>query len=236
MNNERNASPGKTAKAPQKKRPAPIIGRKELLVIGGIWLAGCVLVAGLVGVFYYYRAPGEANPLPPSPPELVNIPFSGTTAKTAYLSALTKAQDWSADVQLVSLSADWRNAAPPDLGQVAVWDFNFFSPEHGRIFLASVIQGQPPTGRAHPFKIRRPPRIVSPEAWLIDSDQAASIWLSNGGNTFLETYPENQVEILFRQGRDSNTPVWSVIGTNLDQSYLFYLMIDAQTGNILNTN
>ncbi len=224
-----------TKQPSRSKQHRPPVKRREILVLVGIWLAGCAFVGGLIGLFYLNSSPADSVP-PPGPVESVEIPFSGGSAKTAYLSASKAAQDWQPDVKLVSLSTNWDNATPDTLGAVDSWNVNFYSEPHQRIFVAVVAANQEPFGRAHPFKLRRPPLLLNSEAWVVDSNEALSIWVSNGGNAFLQAFPKNQVEMLLRQSADPDRPVWNIIGASGDQSQIFFLTIDATNGQILNQN
>lgn len=193
------------------------------------------MVGVLVTMFYVYSSPNEPETFP-EVTEQVNIPFSGGSAKTAYTNALGLAQSWQNDVQLAATSTVWKNATTEALGQASQWDFSFYSPRHRRMYLTVVAVGQPPLGRAHPFELRRPPPLIAPPTWVVDSDEAISIWANSGGNAFLQAFPENQVEALLRHSVDQNTPVWNIIGTSADQSQLFFLSIDAASGVVLNRN
>ncbi len=225
--------PASADKNKKPSRPLPV-RRQDILVLLSIWGVGCAVVASLLGLFYFYSSNGGPGQPTPNPEAVFNIPFSGGTAKTAYLSALNKAQAWSSDVELVAASASWSNATPEDLGRVDLWDFSFFSDGHKRIFFNLVATDQPVTGRAHPFKLTRPPARINPAEWIIDSDEAVSIWLNNGGGAFLEAMPGNHVEALLRQSANDGKPVWNIVGTSADQSQMFFLTIDAATGTVLN--
>lgn len=233
MNNASNTS---SQPEPTHRPKRPFFHRREILVLLAIWLVGCSLVAALMGVFYLYgQRPPPGGP-PPAPNQPVTIVFEGGTAKTAYLAALKQAQGWHSPLELVSLSASWPNASLDSLGQAETWDFSFFSGEHERLYFVVVATDKLVVGRPHPFKLKRPPRLVNPAEWAVDSDQALSIWLNNGGGAFVQTFPENQVEILLRRDNNSNKPIWNIIGVTPDQSQLLYMTIDAMTGAILNRN
>jgi hypothetical protein len=223
--------------APRRRKKTTInsapVRRRDLLVLLGVWLVGCSIVATIVGLFYLARRPAEVDTFP-QVEEAAEVAFSDQSAKVAYAGALGRARAWQPDVQLVSVTAAWDNTTPARLGQAEAWDFSFFSPGHERIYLVTQRPEQAPAGRAHPFKLSYPSPVIAPESWLVDSNEAINIWLSSGGSTFLDTFPENHVELLLRQSTDANTPVWNIIGTSDDQSQLFFLTIDAATGTVLN--
>jgi len=206
------------------------IKRRELLVLLGIWLAGCVVVTLLLGLFFINSSPQTPNL--PKPAATYDIQFSGEMAKAMYLKALAKAQSWSDDVELVALSARWSNATAKDLGQVNTWNFRFFSPRHMRIYFVVITPKNEVLGRAHFKKVQQSPYLISPTAWEIDSNEATKIWLNSGGGAFLGAYAENQVELGLRQTNQGL--VWEVMGISADQSQMYYVPINATTGVVLN--
>lgn len=237
---ETGKQPDTPPPAPEKKTEAKprrktFIRRRDVLILVTVWLVGCGLVGALVIAFYLIDStPPEAAPMISASNTRFN--FSGQTAKDAYLAALPEAREWADDVQLVSVSAHWADVTPETVDQVDIWDFSFFSAGHNRIFFTLVLTDQQAIGRAHPYRLKKPPHLVDPTRWTIDSDEAISIWLNNGGSVFLTTFPDNEVEALLRQSEsiENPRPVWNIIGTSADQSQIFYLIIDASTGTVLN--
>ncbi|MCP4363007.1 MAG: PepSY domain-containing protein [Chloroflexi bacterium] len=212
-----------------KRRDIPI-RRRDVLILGTVWLLGCGIVAGLLGLFYF-----NANPVVPEPPGSVatyTIPFTEDSAKTMYLLAQQEAQNWQSDVDLVASSTRWSNASLDDLGQAGIWDFRFFSDKSDRIFFTFVTPEKEVISRANINKLRKPPYLINPADWVLDSNEAISIWVNNGGGAFLEAFPENQVEVLLRQTEPR--PVWDIVGISADQSQVVYLSIDAADGTVLN--
>lgn len=206
------------------------IRRRDILILVGFWVAGCAVVALLIGLFYANSSPQTVTQ--PEPVATYTVQFTADTAKSAYVQALAKGQDWSDDVKLVALSTRWNNATIDVLGQANSWDFRFYSPGRERIYFVVITPEDKILGQAHFKKLRQSPYLVNPSEWEIDSDEALGIWLNNGGGPFLEAYPENQVEIMLRQ--TNRGPVWEVIGISADQSQLFYVPISATSGVILN--
>jgi hypothetical protein len=224
--------------APRRRKQTTISSspfrRRDLLVVAGVWLVGCVLVAGIVGLFYTARRPAESDTFPQQAVEPVELPFAEETAKVAYTAARTVARQWQSDVALVSMNTAWQDATANQLADAAGWGATFYSPGHERVYLVTQPVDQPPAGRPHLFKLRRPPPLIQADRWLVDSDEALGIWLNSGGNAFLEAFPENHVEMLLRQAVDRDTPVWNIIGTSADQSTLLFITVDAASGDILN--
>jgi hypothetical protein len=215
----------------RSKRPN-VVTRRDVLMLVSVWMAGCAIVTTLLGFFYTQSVAQE--PQQPQPIATFVIPFAGHSAKTAYPSALTKAQEWNQDVEMVAAATRWSNTTAQGLGQTENWDFRFFSPEHQRIFFVAVTADQPAAGRAHLYKVKNDLSLIDSADWVIDSNEAISTWVNNGGGVFLENFPENSVEVLLHQVPGQNRPVWDIIAINADQSQAFYLTIDATNGQILN--
>lgn len=211
-----------------------LVKRRDILILLGIWAAGCVMVAVLLGLFYANSV--AEVPAQPRPVATFVIPFEEkNTAKSAYLLALQEAQNWQSDVQMVAVSTHWSEATIQDLGKAAVWDFRFFSAARNRVFFGVVdLDNQQVIGRAHLFKLKSTVSLIDPASWVIDSDEAITIWANNGGGVFLENFAGSRVEVLLRQPPERTAPVWDIIGISGDQSQLFYLAIDASTGQVLN--
>lgn len=199
-----------------------------------VWLVGCGLVAGLLGLFYANRGISVTPTATPPPVATYQLAFSPNTAKTAYLAALAAAQDWQNDVELIAISAYWPEAAVAALANTESWDLRFFSAAQQRTFFALVRGNQPAIGRAHLYKQQRNPTLIDPTEWEIDSDEAIAVWLNNGGGQFLEAYPGSSVEVLLRELPDQKNLVWDIISVSPDQSQLFYLSINARDGAIMN--
>jgi hypothetical protein len=209
-----------------------VVTRRDVLMLVSVWMVGCLIVTILLGFFYTQSVAQE--PQQPQPIATFVIPFAGNSAKTVYSSALTKAQEWEEDVEMVAVATRWSDTSAQGLGQTENWDFRFYSSEHQRIFFAAVAADQPAAGRAHLYKVKNSLSLVNSADWVIDSDEAISIWVNNGGGMFLKNFPENSVEVLLHQAPGQNRPVWDIIAINADQSQAFYLTIDATNGQILN--
>jgi hypothetical protein len=210
-----------------------LIKRRDILILIGVWSAGCVIVTALLS-FFYANVVVEASDRP-KPVATFVIPFEeGNLAQTVYPPALEEAQNWQSDAEMVAVSTRWSKTTVEDLGQAGLWDFRFFSAEHQRVFFAVVTPDRQVMGRAHIHKLRYTPNVINQANWLLDSDEAISIWVNQGGGNFLNAFPDNNVEVLLRQTPDREGPVWDIIGTNADQSQMFYLSIDAANGQILN--
>lgn len=219
----------------KNKQTKSWFGRRQRLILAGVYLVGCIFVGFLLVVFYISSRTGVGQQTIASfPVGSFEVTFREPMAKDAYEVALPFAQRWDDSVQLVSVSTTWNNVSLDDIGQVDVWDFSFFAPERDRMYFTIVTVDQPVDGQAHPFKLQRPPLVINPDEWAVDSSQAIAIWLNNGGGVFVQTFPENQVEILLRQSLEGGGPVWNIIGTSADQSQLLYLTIDATNGMVLN--
>ncbi len=221
-------------KRQDKRQRQTILKRRDILILLSFWAVSCVMVAVLVGLFYANSVVGV--PDQPRPIATYAVPFEKGTAKAAYPLALKEAQNWHSDVELIAVSTHWPEATVQDLAKAEIWDFSFFSAKHNRIFFSVVIPDkQEVTGRAHLFKSKSGTlNLINPADWVIDSDEALSIWINRGGGAFLENFPGSSVEPLLRQAPGQERPVWDIIGIGTDQSQIFYLRIDATNGEVLN--
>lgn len=207
------------------------VSRRDLLIVASVWLVGCVMLSLLVGFFYSQRVPSQ--PDQPPPVATYELAFNEHTAKAAYRQAEPEAGTWQDDVQLVAAAASWVDATVDSVGGARGWDLRFYSPGHERILFAAYTPDQPVATRAHLYSSRGNPQLINPSEWVVDSNEAITAWVNNGGGVFLETYPDNTVEVLLHQRADRDRPVWDIIGVNTDQSQVFYLTIDATSGQIL---
>jgi hypothetical protein len=205
------------------------------LILLSVWAVGGLIVIGLLG-FFYVNSVAQA-PEPPQPVATFVIPFDKeNTAKTAALLALEEAQNWQEDVELVAVSTQWPEATLQSLARTEVWDFRFFSPGHDRVLFTFVATNEQVVSQPHLNKFRNSPGLITQTDWIIDSDQALSIWVNHGGGVFLQNFPGSRVEVLLRQAPATADPVWDIIGISADQSQIFYLSIDATDGQIRNQN
>ena len=187
----------------------------------------------LVGLAYMARQ-NDGAPDQPRPIATYVIPVSGETAKTAYLKARAGAEGWQKDGAMVAVTATWVQPTLDSLGLAQVWNFRFFSPEHERLYFSLVTADGQTLGRSHIYKLRNPPPLLDPAEWVIDSDEAISIWANQGGGAFVQTFPDSRVEVMLWQSPERQRPVWDIIGMSADQSQVFYVTIDATNGQILN--
>lgn len=225
---------GKSRSTRTTSQKITAIKRRDLLIVLSIWLVGCALVMLLLGIFYSQGGSVEALPTPP-PVANYALTFEGVAAKEAYPPALANAQEWQGDVALVAASTHWPEATLESVTRFGAWDFRFYSPTRRRIYFAVVRPDQPVIGRPHLYKQETnvSTSLVDPTAWLVDSDEAVTIWVNNGGGPFLETFPGSSVELLLHQLPQENLLVWDIIGVSQDQSQIFFLSINANNGNIL---
>ncbi len=210
------------------------IKRRDILILVTIWSLSCIAVLVLIGLFMGRSSRPEPAADQPEAAATFVIPFQGQTAKAAYLLALKEAQAWQQDVEVVAIASHWSNTRVESLGRAEVWDFRFFSPGRERLLFALVADGGRVTSRAHLYRLKGVPGRIDPAKWVIDSDEAITVWANNGGGIFLKNYPGSGVEAILRQHPTDPAPVWDIIGISGDQSQIFYLGVDANTGRVIN--
>ena len=210
--------------------------RRDILILVAVWLVGCTIVSALLGLFYMNSVEQTVEPIRPLVTPVVLSTQAEYKAKSAYIAAAAEAQNWRDDAELVAISAQWVDATLESLNQPVTWDFRFFSSGRQRLLFIVVAPGAPIASRTHLAEVTYNPSPVDPATWSIDSDEALSIWLTNGGSAFIEAFSGNRVELLLRKLPASNQTIWDIIGLNQDQTQLFYLSIDAANGQVLNQN
>lgn len=107
------------------------------------------------------------------------------TAKNAYLLANRAAQGWQGDARLLNATATWpQGMAAPDLafGREA-WGFIFYSPTTQTTAVVSVSNG---AATISPRETRRQLQPLDITSWRLDSNDAAELFLANGGEMFIE--------------------------------------------------
>ena len=158
-----------------------------------------------------------------------------SSAAEHYEEALRRATEWKRDAYLFSVTADVASssAAPPSGGDLAYY---FQSTTTRRSFLTvRLIDGAWTSGVDSKTSAETYPAIGR-EDWVLDSVDAWSIALANGGEEFLIEHQEPltsmQATLMYRAVGDEDLLVWSVDFLILFGPRLL-LEIDPTTGEIL---
>jgi hypothetical protein len=136
------------------------------------------------------------------------------TALSLYPLAQEAALAWESDVQFVSASTTWNHASIAELEQPVEWIYRFYSPGLKRILFVIVTPEQVVIVRPHLAKVRRELRIVEPDRWQMDSPEAITNWLNNGGGEWLQQATDRIVSAQLTQDLKTNSPAWTISGLN----------------------
>ena len=161
-------------------------------------------------------------------------PGPAVTARDTYPAAVTEAQTWQPESQLVSATASWSNVqSEEDLEEVAAWGFTFLSPQTRKIRVVSVT----PDGAQHVQTADAGPktRAVEVSAWQVDSTEVVDLFLNNGGGGFLAQHPGATVSLRVGLEEDSDRLVWYAMGIHSAERATLVIAVDATSGELLST-
>ncbi|RME69481.1 MAG: hypothetical protein D6784_18395 [Chloroflexi bacterium] len=180
--------------------------RRDIIILATFWLSAACMM-GLVLVFFALRFSEWSRPV-------YRLNAGEITARSLFPAAQEAAAAWEADVRFVSASATWNHASLETLEQPVEWIFRFYSPGLQRILFVIVTPDRQVVVRPHLEKTRREFRIVNPDRWQMDSPEALSNWLNNGGAEWLRYSTERIVSAQLTQDLNINAPVWTISGLN----------------------
>ena len=173
-----------------------------------------------------------------APPE--NTPTSGSgtgegplTAREAYALAVSKAQNWREDAQLVNATASWANVASEEqLAADAAWGFTFVSGQSAEMEILSVTR----LGAERVREMRSPSSLRTADigSWQVDSPEVVSLFLEHGGRDFLSQHPGATISLRLGPEEASSRLVWLAIGIQSADKSTMVLEVDASTGEVLN--
>jgi hypothetical protein len=161
-------------------------------------------------------------------------PGPAVTARDTYPAAVSEAQSWQSESQLVSATASWSNVrGGEDLREAPAWGFTFLSPQTRKIRVVSVT----PDGAEHVQTADAGPRTrgVEVSAWQVDSSEVVEIFLNNGGSGFLDQHPGATVSLRVGLEEDSDRLVWYAMGIHSAERATLVIAVDATTGELLST-
>jgi hypothetical protein len=154
------------------------------------------------------------------------------TAREWYPAAITEAEDWQTDVQLVSATASWSNVqSEDDLQQAVAWGYSFLSPQTRQVRVISVT----PEGAEHAQTLDATAntRGVDVSLWQVDSEQALSLFLDNGGRDFLAQHPGATVSLRVGLEESGERLIWRLMGIYSPERATLMVTVDATTGELL---
>ena len=182
--------------------------RRDLIILLVFWLtAACTI--GIMVFFFFLRPSGSTAPV-------YEVASGEATALTLYPVAEQAARDWEEDTQFVSASASWNEATIADFEQSTEWVYRFYSPGQQRLLFVIVTPDKTVITRSHLRKTRRELRIINPEAWTVDSNQAITDWLNSGGGTWVQQASNRIVSIQLVFDDQVDSPIWIISALNPD--------------------
>ncbi|MBN1581930.1 MAG: hypothetical protein JXA89_14595 [Anaerolineae bacterium] len=203
--------------------------RKQIAILWG--LAAIVLIVFvLVGRAISRSAEKRPSPVAISGGRTYNLEQSSHSARNLYARADQAARSWQKDARLVSASASWRFVKVDDFSAPTNWTFQFFSPRTQKLYVVSASETQVTVIRDTLSPYVLPAAPIG--EWQLDSNQALSIWLNNGGGDFLDQHPVADVSAML-QPPEAGGLEWLVIGTVPDSQSVYLVRIDAGSGALL---
>jgi hypothetical protein len=198
-----------------------------LLIIMGVLV---IVVYGTLAILVVAMGGSESAEAPPPGEEAT--PNLVETAREYYPAAVTEAQTWQTDAQLVSATASWSNVeSEEDLQRPATWGYTFFSPQTRLVQVLSVT----PDGaeQVQTLDATATTRGVDTSLWQVDSEQVLSLFLDSGGRDFLAQHPGATVTLRVGLDESGERLVWYAMGIYSPERATLVVTVDATTGELL---
>lgn len=212
------------------------------------WLLGfavfIVLVAvAVVGVFFWQQSRldlavtpvASGQGVPEDMPTMSDLSEGGEPALISFGRAHGRALNWQGDASLINASATWAvvNGATDIQDGRANWNFVFYSPTQNTAVSSTVVNDQVSVSEPYPILQKLNPLQVG--GWRIDSDDALAIFLQNGGDTFLNTQTDITVTTQLSTISDEQRMEWLISAFANRNGEALTLVIDATSGEVLQT-
>jgi hypothetical protein len=173
----------------------------------------------------------QVGPTAPRP----TPPWKVLTALEAYPLAEEAARAWQPDAQLSSASSSWGSGTPPQelLEGRTTWGFHFVSPSTSQFCIVSVVGEGARVVESD--GIPQVPVLLAVADWHVDSPQALSIFLDNGGRDFLAAHASADTHLHLLNSVENETLLWLATGLAADDGVAHTVSIDAVTGAVIET-
>lgn len=224
-----------------KPRLLQRLRRRDIILLAGLSTFACfvVIIVALL-ILRYQPINSTTSAVVETVPTVLpihTVTFTQITGLTQFQPAQTASQDWAADAQLISASANWPGVlSVGQVGEPVEWSYRFYSPSLKRLLITKVEPDNQLTNVEHIGKITLPPPTLTTESWLIDSSAALAIWLDYGGAELLRRNPGLELLVQLRAIKDYPGPVWMVIGLDKRTQDIFVVVIDAAEGTVVSIN
>jgi hypothetical protein len=143
---------------------------------------------------------------------------------------LELAKSWRGDAEIIFASTVFSDVTDVN-GMERSWTFCFYSSSSRKIYTIVVVEGE-----ARPLKETGVPLGLNPVSasnWWVDSPEAISAWLSGGGGDFLARNQEVDLTAALRFPSDGSAPIWTVVGSAEEGSYVLSVLVDAVSGKVV---
>jgi hypothetical protein len=200
--------------------------RLLLIILGALVVAVYGTLAVLVVVM---GGPDSGETTPPGE-EVSSNPVE--TAREYYPAAVTEAQNWQTDAQLVNATASWSNVeSEEDLQESTAWGYTFLSPQTRSVRVVSVT----PDGAEHvqTSDATATTRGVDAILWQVDSEQVLGLFLNSGGRDFLAQHPGITVTLRIGLDESGERLVWYAMAIYSPERATLVVTVDATTGELL---
>ena len=164
------------------------------------------------------------------PQETHALAANPQSARALYPLADQAARSWREDARLISAMVSWPDVRVEDLVEPQGWTFQFYSPDSQHIYVVTVSGSRvvPIRQGLSPY----PLPSASAEDWQVDSPQALTAWLNEGGSAFLRTHPTVDLSVRLRPVEEGRLE-WIVSGVVRDSQTVHVVRVNAESGQVL---
>ena len=205
-----------------------MFSRKEWTIL--ITLA--VLVLAVYGGLLLFVSRGGGAKVESAVPR-PTPPWKVLTAREAYPLAEGAAKAWQPDAKLSNASSSWGSGATPQklLEGKTTWGFHFISPSTSQFCVVSVMGDEAPI--IDSGSIPKVPVLLGLSEWHVDSPQALSIFLDNGGRDFLAAHADADVHLHLLTSIENETLLWLATALSPNDRVAHTVPINAITGAVV---
>ncbi|MEA3310425.1 MAG: hypothetical protein U9Q70_13085 [Chloroflexota bacterium] len=196
------------------------MNKKSLLVLG-LGLIAVALVTALLLILNPTRRASETPPAPP-PPQL----GGGSTAQEAYRALQPWATDWSAENNLIALSASLQKVGQTEGG----WTCQLYAPAKKKLAVVTVV-----TGEVRLLKEQTalyPQQTIDPTAWPLDSSDLFAQWWTERG-AVIWSQPQAQSLYFQLSTQPDDTVTWTISVLSTEGKVLDFWEVNAATGEVI---
>lgn len=162
--------------------------------------------------------------------------FKGATALIAYVAAQKTAVSWQPDAVLLNLSGTWPHGVSPQTldGGESSWSFTFYSPTAEKMSGISVIENEATRVTEGPYQPQN--ALVQVSSWNVNSNEAMQIFLTEGGESFIQREGATTVTMNFTTDNPTQEIQWNIISFSPQTGHLLSMQINANSGQITALN